>query len=52
MTDPKPTGDKKTLIFAGALVILAGVITITLPPNFVVNGWTRVRRYAFGWINL
>ena len=36
----------------GALVILAGVITITLPPNFVVNGWTRVRRYAFGWINL
>jgi drug/metabolite transporter (DMT)-like permease len=36
----------------GALVILAGVITITLPPDFVIKGWTRVRRYAFGWINL
>ena len=28
----------------GALVILAGVITITVPANAVASGWTRVRR--------
>jgi drug/metabolite transporter (DMT)-like permease len=28
----------------GALVILAGVITITVPTSAVANGWTRVRR--------
>ena len=28
----------------GALVILAGVITITVPANAVLNGWARARR--------
>ena len=28
----------------GALVILAGVITITVPASAMANGWTRVRR--------
>jgi len=30
----------------GALVILAGVITITVPPAAIASGWTRVRRCA------
>jgi drug/metabolite transporter (DMT)-like permease len=30
----------------GALVILAGVITITVPPSAVANGWMRVWRQA------
>lgn len=30
----------------GALVILVGVITITVPRTTIASGWTRVRRYA------
>jgi drug/metabolite transporter (DMT)-like permease len=30
----------------GALVILAGVITITVPARTAVNGWTRIIRHA------
>jgi drug/metabolite transporter (DMT)-like permease len=31
-------------MLVGALVILAGVITITVPLSAVVNGWTRMRQ--------
>lgn len=33
----------------GALVILAGVVTITLPATAMANGWTRIQRPFARW---